>query len=125
MEKQPSKILLQVGTNNLSDIRETEEVLDGFGKTIAAIKTKFPEARIYVSALLPRRDKLHKTAMEINKCLDEGCDELKLVTFIQHRNTSRKDLYDNLHLHTGGFYKFVWNLKGSMFGLLPSSNDRW
>ena len=125
IKKQPSKVLLQVGTNDLTRIKSSADVITKINNTITMLGSEFPDARIYVSSLLPRKDKLNKTAMEINKLLEEYCDSTKKVTFIDHTNSiGRSDLYDNLHIDAHGFYKFLWNIRYGMFGLLPPTNKR-
>ena len=114
-----------MGTNTLTDVRDSAEVINEFKMTIPKIKETFPESRIYVSSLLPRNDNLHKEAMEINKLLEEYCDETRWVTYLHHTNISKRDLYDRLHLHDGGFYKILWNFKFGMYGLLPKSRGRY
>jgi hypothetical protein len=113
------KILLQVGTNTLSHVKDPERTMTELVVTIDKLKLIFPEARIYVSAFLPRKDNLHDQAMQVNKLIEEYCDTAKNVSYIQHRNINKKDLFDRLHLHTGGFQKFLWNFRSGMFGLMP------
>ena len=92
--------------------------------TLQTLRDKFPSARIYVSALLPRDDELNDMATQTNTFVEEHCDVTKGVTFIQHRNISYDDLYDKLHLDTRGFYKFLWNFRVSMFGMMPRTGKR-
>ena len=119
VEKHPSKILVQVGTNNLTEKQDSKKVLLHTGKIVGDLKRLFPEARIYVSALLPRNDNLHKLAMQFNDSLDQVCDVTLGMRVIHHWDIDKSDLYDRLHLHTGGFFKFICNIKRSMFGILP------
>ena len=124
IEKQPAKVLLQVGTNTLTQLKSPAEVNTMMNNTINVLRTVFPAARIYVSSFLPRKDNLNKAITEINTFLEDYCDSMKKVTFIGHTNIPRADLYDKLHIDTRGFYKFLCNFRYSMFGLLPPSNKR-
>ena len=124
IEKQPVKVLLQVGTNTLTQVKSPAEVSDLMSNTIKLLGTVFPAARIYVSSLLPRKDNLNKAVTEINNYLEDYCDALKKVSFVNHVNISKAELVDRLHIDTRGFYKFLCNFRYSMFGLLPSSNRR-
>ena len=88
-----------------------------------SLAEKFPRSRIYISTLLPRKDQLHAAAMEFNKLLDNSCDQLR-VRLVTHVDIQRRDLYDKLHLHEGGFFKFVWNINRAVFGLAPPPPKR-
>ena len=100
IEKQPLKVLLQVGTNTLTRVKSAAEVSAMMNNEVILLRTVFPTARIYVSSFLPRKDKLNKIVPDINEHLEDYCDPMKKVTFIGHTNISRADLYDNLHIDT-------------------------
>ena len=121
VEKEPKKILLQVGTNTLSNADEPDPsaFFSEMGRTISALRGKFPNAKIFVSSLLPRKDHLHKAAMEINELMREGLDNIPATSFIDHQNISKADMFDRLHLDTHGFYTFLCNIKYAMFHILP------
>ena len=123
IDSQPTKVLLQVGTNTLTQV-DSGKVLKSMTETIDKVRERFPEARIYVSSFLPRNDNLHDMAMDVNKLLAEVIDDLKRVSYIDNINISKANLFDRLHLDTQGFYKFLWNLRFGMFGLLPQTNMR-
>ena len=124
IEKEPTKILLQVGTNTLTHIKSADNVHIKMKETVSLLSAIYPNARIYISALLPRNDGLHKTAMNINELLEDWCDSIKRVTFISHSNIPKAEIYDRLHLDVHGFYKFLWNFRYGMFGLIPPSSKK-
>ena len=74
IENQPSKLYLQVGTNDLTQHGDVKKLLLDLGNTIGSLKEKFPSCRIYVSNLLPRKDKLNTLVKEFNRSLDQVCD---------------------------------------------------
>ena len=123
VEKQPSKIYLQVGTNDLTQHQDVEKLLLDLGNTISVLKEKFPCCRVYVSNLLPRKDNINTLVRLFNKMLDDICDKVVGVRIVSHLNIDRSDLYDNLHLHEAAFFdKYLWNIKQEVFGIPP---PRW
>ena len=115
---------MQVGTNTLTQVKSPAEVSNLMSDTINLLKTVFPTARIFVSSFLPRKDNLNKAVTEINSFLEDFCDAMKKVSFVNHTNIFKADLVDKLHIDTRGFFKFLCNLRYSMFGLLPPSNKK-
>ena len=64
VDKIPSKIFLQVGTNDLTEHKDPKKLLDDLVNVINQLTVKFPGARMYVSTLLPRKDDLNKETRE-------------------------------------------------------------
>ena len=119
IEKHPSKLYLQVGTNDLTQHGDVQRLLHDLGETIRSLKEKFPSCRIYISHLLPRKDELNTLVREFNKSLEQVCDSFSGLRIVSHLDLNRSDLFDNLHLHEDGFYKFLWNIKRDVFGIPP------
>ena len=118
VSKQPSKVLIQVGTNDLTEHKDANQLLNDLKDCVKSLVVKFPQSKVYVSTLLPRKDQLHAAAMKFNQLLDNTCDQLR-VRLVTHVDIQKRDLYDKLHLHEGGFFKFVWNINRTVFGLAP------
>ena len=123
VEVQPSKILMHVGTNDLTQYKDDPDAIAKLQKdvniTINLLRNRFDKARIYVSALLPRNDSINKSIFDANEQIEEHCDAHKRVRFIPHPSISKEHLYDKLHLDNTGFFLLLCNLKFAMFGLLP------
>ena len=119
VEKNPSKIFIQVGTNDLTVHKDVTKLHDDLMNAINQLAAKFPGARTYVSTLLPRKDDLNAATVEFNKLLDNTCDTTPGIRLVTHVDITRQDLYDNLHLHNYGFFKFVCNINRIVFGIPP------
>ena len=119
IEKQPSKVYLQVGTNDLTQHGDVQKLLSDLGETIRSLKEKFPSCRIYISNLLPRKDELNALVREFNKSLEQVCDSFFGLRIVSHLDLNKSDLFDTLHLHEDGFYKYLWNIKRDVFGIAP------
>ena len=124
VDKIPSKIFLQVGTNDLTEHKDPKKLLDDLVNVINQLAVKFPGARMYVSTLLPHKDDLNKETREFNRLLDKSCDTLAGIRLVTHVDITKQDLYDNLHLHSYGFFKFLCNIKRVVFGIPPPTKRR-
>ena len=96
----PSKVFLLIGTNDIIDGKENDEIINNIKKIIELIKKNRPYAEIYLESIYPvnktDNDKISLSMVssrdndqitEINKKLKQYCDEKK-ITYI--------DLYSKL-----------------------------
>ena len=131
----PSKVILLIGTNDLTNNRSDEEILGNIKKIIIRIKENRPYAKIYVQSIYPINETMQKEAdvledhktnkriSEVNKKLKELCKEEK-VTYIdtystlldENKELKRSYAEDGLHLTALGYIK-VTNV------LMPYIND--
>ena len=131
----PSKVILLIGTNDLTNNRSDEEILGNIKKIIIRIKENRPYAKIYVQSIYPINETMQKEAdvledhktnkriSEVNKKLKEICKEEK-ITYIdtystlldENKELKRSYAEDGLHLTALGYIK-VTNV------LIPYIND--
>ena len=131
----PSKVILLIGTNDLTNNRSDEEILGNIKKIIIRIKENRPYAKIYVQSIYPINETMQKEAdvledhktnkriSEVNKKLKEICKEEK-ITYIdtystlldENKELKRSYAEDGLHLTALGYIK-VTNV------LMPYIND--
>lgn len=131
----PSKVILLIGTNDLTNNRSDEEILDNIRKIIVQIKENRPYAKIYIQSIYPISETMQKEAdilkdhktnkriSEVNKKLKDICKEEK-VTYIdtysalldENKELKRSYAEDGLHLTALGYIK-VTNV------LMPYIND--
>ncbi len=131
----PSKVILLIGTNDLTNNRSDEKILGNIKKIIIRIKENRPYAKIYVQSIYPINETMQKEAdvledhktnkriSKINKKLKELCKEEK-VTYIdtystlldENKELKRSYAEDGLHLTALGYIK-VTNV------LMPYIND--
>lgn len=96
----PSKVFLLIGTNDIIDGKENDEIINNIKKIIELIKENRPYAEIYLESIYPvnktDNDKIslsmvssrdNDQIIEINKKLKQYCDDKK-ITYI--------DLYSKL-----------------------------
>ena len=82
--RDPAKIFLLIGTNDLSADVEVPRVSTNIEKIVAWIQSDSPDTQIYLQSLLPR-DKTHRSSVEN---LNE-----KLIRIASKRNTKWINLY--------------------------------
>lgn len=109
---QAKKIVLMIGTNNLS-VNSDEEITTGIGNLVQAIRTRQPQADIHVIGILPRRD-MEKRVTRLNKEINKVAKQLgvrysdagqKLLT---SKKTIDESLFrDGLHPNENGYKKII------------------
>ena len=125
--KQPKKVLLHLGTNDVVRGRE-EDLKRSYDELFTRARDCFPEARIYISSIFVRmkkQDPLNKLIAKMNLYLETFCDRTAYYTFISNRNITYRDMKDPKHVNPGGFYTFVCNFRRIMFDeVLPQRGPR-
>ena len=88
-------------------------------------KGKYPNVKLYISGITPRRDSLNEKVKEVNRLLKDNIYRKQLlnVFFIDNDNLDNEELlYDNKHLKKTGVRILVSNLKRSV---LKSTNKHY
>ncbi len=105
----PSHIIIHTGTNDLR--REQERV----GQLICRVAEKatetYPNTKITISTLLPRRDIHPDTIQGVNADISKGCARLPNVYLAHHPSLSIRDLYDHVHIRKDKVNVFAKTLK--------------
>ena len=118
IKKQPRKVLLHLGTNDI--VKESVENLKKEYKQLTTLaRSKFPEARIYLSSIFCRKnrnDPLNESIKTMNRFIEDFCDTAPRFTFVDNGNISHKDMRDPKHVNDTGFDTFVWNIRTAVFG---------
>jgi len=117
-ESSPSKIFIMIGTNDLSNGKSVEYIVENYRKIIACIKHSTPDTKIYIQSILPTDDAVHYTRrnadiIRINELLKQIASENRLVyidlfTLFRLENDKLNPAYsiDGLHLNGKGY--LVW-----------------
>jgi len=117
-ESNPSKIFIMIGTNDLSNGKTVEYIIDNYKKIIARIKQSTPGTKIYIQSVIPTDDAIHYTRrntdiIKINDKLREIAAQNKLTyidlfTLFKLGNNKINPEYslDGLHLNGKGY--LVW-----------------
>ena len=105
----PSHIIIHTGTNDFS-ARKTDvaEALIGIVKSATQ---KYPDTKVIISSLLPRRDTPKSVIDQINAKLLSFCAGIPNVKIAHHNNITVNHLYDNVHIHLEGMKLFAKTLK--------------
>ena len=111
LEPNPDEVVLHVGTNDLRT-KSPQEVADGIvdlGRQVEGSS----DARVVISALVSRRDKLNEKVSEVNKLLKRYCrqHERKLI---EHNVTEKGLNKGGLHLSIEGKKRFFNNFCDSL-----------
>ena len=97
LELNPDQVILHVGTNDLKK-KEPQEVAEAIVDLARQVE-RSSDAKIVISELVCRRDKLNEQVKAVNKRLKRYCqqNEWKLI---QHKNVTEKGLnMGGLHLN--------------------------
>ncbi|KAJ8332751.1 hypothetical protein SKAU_G00425400 [Synaphobranchus kaupii] len=93
----PRYIIIHTGTN---DLRSEQERVGGLVCRVAERATEaFPNSKIILSTLLPRKDFHPATIQRVNADITRGCALLPNVHLAHHSTISPHDLYDHVHLN--------------------------
>ncbi|XP_026095531.1 uncharacterized protein LOC113067372 [Carassius auratus] len=110
----PSHIIIHTGTNDLR--REQERV----GQLICRVAEKateiYPNTKITISTLLPRRDIHPDTIQRVNADISKGCARLPNVHLAHHPSITIRDLYDHVHIKKDKVNVFAKTLKDTAWG---------
>ncbi len=109
-----SHIIIHTGTNNLR--REQERV----GQLICRVAEKateiYPNTKITISTLLPRRDIHPDTIQRANADISKGCARLPNVHLAHHPSITIRDLYDHVHIRKDKVNVFCKNTERYSMG---------
>lgn len=103
-------IIINIGTNNLS-LNSDEEIVSGLSYLATQIRSRKPNARIYIGGILPRKGKLERIH-SLNKYIEAMAKHQKLIyydfaKFFLHNNGLDEALFlpDGLHPNEAGYTK--------------------
>ena len=116
--QQPKKVLLHLGTNDVVDT-ELEQLKNSFQELVTVTRSKFPDARIYISSIfcrMKKSDPLNNSITIMNNFIEEFCDTTARYTFIDNSNITHKNMRDPKHVNPKGFHLFIWNIRSAVFG---------
>ena len=85
-EKQPAQIIIDIGTNDLSGNKNSEEIAKEIVEFANSIKTS--ENNVVISSIVSRKDQFNNKVKEVNEILKDKCEEHNLQ-LIQHHNINR------------------------------------
>ena len=121
----PSTIICHFGTNDLEQ-SSSQDFIQSFCNTISELCKVFPSSKIIVSELLPRLDHFDASISHCNSQIHRKCAILPNVHFISHNNSIRPErqmFRDTKHLNRTGFFNFIKNLKGAIYGPTYKGKD--
>ena len=124
---QPSKILINVGTNEFSSAeKDTNDLTDlkaQFEDLFGLLQRKFPESEIWISEIFIRKEKcLEEDINEINDYLKTACRHRPNFSLLTHRDNIHDrsiHLEGNRHLSQRGFSLFLFNIRTQMLKMIP------
>ena len=106
----PSHIIIHTGTNDIWKLENYDMVKSAKRMIEKATKT-FPNTRVVISALLPRRDVEHGYINDINAEVSRSCLHKDNVYFASHPTLSRGSLKDTVHIYKAAVPTFAKKLK--------------
>ncbi|KAJ8369386.1 hypothetical protein SKAU_G00094140 [Synaphobranchus kaupii] len=93
----PSHILIHTGTNDLR--AQQERVATSIRAVTEKASHTFPNSKIVISTLLPRKDFHPHTIQKVNASISRDCALRPNVHLAHHPALSVDDLYDQVHLY--------------------------
>ncbi|XP_078023017.1 uncharacterized protein LOC144462725 [Epinephelus lanceolatus] len=105
----PSHIIIHTGTNDLRS--QQERVSESLKRVIEKASTTFPNSRVVISTLLPRKDFHPDTIHRINNSLSRDCARRPNVHLAHHPTLDISCLYDHVHLFKSTVPIFALTLK--------------
>ena len=122
VKKEPIKILLHCGTNDV-DKRNVVEIIKDIDECLNTLLGKFKNSSIIISSVLPRKEAGLKTIVEnINKYLYTITNRSNRVSFMDNKQITMNMLIDNKHINKTAFYIFLANIRFTMCGIMPKFN---
>ena len=118
----PSHIIIHTGTNNLRK-QSGHQVVQSVKKMIEKAIAKFPNAKVTISALLPRLD-IPVDIQRINAEISRVCAMKQNVYFATHPTLDRESLWDDVHLCKAAVPAFAKSLKDVALGRKPNTSYR-
>jgi len=103
-----SDIVVSIGTNNLV-VNTDDEIVEGLGFLVDQIKLRKPAAKIYVGAILPRKNRFERVSV-INKKIQQMAKQHNVLFFNFYKSFAEKDklkdqffMPDGLHPNQQGY----------------------
>ena len=122
--KELKYFLLNVGTNDLDDGKDHQQVFGELELMLHGMRTRFPGVKFIISELLPRNDNLDTEVLRFNELLSAYASRYNDVTLAIHktlRDVSYSHFFDAKHVKKEKVPKFAANL---IKALLSSYNIR-
>ena len=89
-------------------------------ENIRQIVQKFPNTTIIPSTLFPHNEgKFKKEIQEVNNLLETLSNQTKNINIMNNKYIDEKYLKDKKHLNKSGFFRFLVNIRFTIFGHLP------
>ena len=125
VKKKPSKIYVQVGTNDIETNKFSEEEMK---KRLLACLNKLksinPEADIFLSTILPRVDFKNNVAA-MNTIINKLSRSIPGIILVDHHNINADMLTDKKHVNREGFRQLLANIRFALFGKLPKYQAKY
>ncbi len=116
--------IIHCGTNDLEKVNSESDLIHLTEKVMKAIREKYPNARIIISGLLPRKDPLNRKVIPFNDNLGKIMAGKQNITFVNHKNIKPEDMKDKKHLSQDKVKYLAKNLKAAFFNTKPKSRIR-
>ena len=80
------------------------------------LRDKFPDTEIFVSSILPRKEKYFHSAIQyVNDFLLGICSTASKFSFIRNSNIKHYMLVDSKHVNDDGFFTLLSNIRYKLF----------
>ena len=118
----PSHIIIHTGTNDLRVLQD--KVATAVKGVIEKATHTFPNSRVVISTLLPRKDFHPATIQRINASISRDCALKPNVQLAHHPTLDLDCLYDQVHLYKSVIPTFAKTLKDIALNRNPNNSHR-
>ncbi|CAB4002775.1 Hypothetical predicted protein [Paramuricea clavata] len=119
-------IIINTGVNDLESL-SPKDIIESQTCLVNIATTNFPDKKIIMSSITPRRDDLDKFVFEVNKAVAQNICKIPNVVLVDNGNLRSKDqfYFDTKHLsRRHGIPLFATNLKNGIRKSLGINNRR-
>ena len=119
-------IIINTGVNDLESL-SPKDIIESQTRLVNIATTNFPDKKIIMSSITPRRDDLDKFVFEVNKAVAQNICKIPNVVLVDNGNLRSKDqfYFDTKHLsRRHGIPQFATNLKNGIRKSLGINNRR-
>lgn len=125
LEKIPEKVVINIGSNNLSNTKTPNHLMRPIWLLIEAGQKAFIGSKWYVNSILYRGDVRDKIVDEVNLALQYMCRELG-ATYINTNELMTDDCYgrDKIHPNKKGSEKLAYVIKEAINGKITNGKPK-
>ena len=114
-------MIINAGTN---DLRSKEGVSTALKRVMEKAASTFPDAKVFISTLLPRQYFHPVLIQRVNASISKDCALRPNVFLAHHPTQEQHSLYDQVHIYRSEVQTFAKTLKDVALNRQPNTSHR-